>query len=71
MYFMLIALISILGSGLLGIIAVLMHHLLRQNAQRAEEHKVAMAAIARQGERTAEMYQEAMNAIARLGERTA
>ena len=70
-YFMLIALISTLGSGLLGTIAVLMHYLLKQNAQRAEEHKVAMAAIARQGKRAAEMHQEAMNAIAQLGERAA
>lgn len=63
---MLIALISTLGSGLLGTIAVLMHYLLKQNAQRAEEHKVAMAAIARLTERVAEMHQEAMNAIAKV-----
>jgi len=65
MYFMLIALISILGSGLLGIIAVLIHYLLRQNAQRAQEHKEAMAAIAKATADLTALHLEAMTAIAK------
>jgi len=69
MYFMLIALISILGSGLLGIIAVLIHYLLRQNAQRAQEHKEAMAAIAKATADLTALHLEAMTAIAQQNER--
>ena len=78
MLFMLIALISVLGSGLLGIIGVLLHYLLRQNAQRASEHKEFMAAIAKQGDRIVELHDrvvelhlQAMAAVAALSERTA
>ena len=53
MPFMLIALISVLGSGLVGIIGVLVHFLLKQGAQQREHadrlHREAMAAIAAQG----------------------
>lgn len=70
---MLIALISVLGSGLLGIIGVLLHHLLRQNAQRADEHKETMAAIAKQGadlrDHADGLHREAMAAIAKQGDR--
>ncbi len=66
---MLIALISILGSGLLGIIAVLIHYLLRQNAQRAQEHKEAMAAIAKATADLTALHLEAMTAIAQQNER--
>ena len=73
MHFMLIALISVLGSALVGIIGVLLHHLLKQNAQRAEEHTVVMAAIAKQGielrEHADGLHREAMAAIAKQGER--
>ena len=68
---MMIALISVLGSGLLGIIGVLVHYLLKQNAQRADEHKEAMAAIAKQGDRVVELHLQAMAAVSVLGERTA
>ena len=71
MLFMLLALISVLGSGLLGIIGVLVHYLLKQNAQRAGEHKEAMAAIAKQGDRIVELHLQAMAAVAALSERTA
>ena len=70
---MLIALISVLGSGLLGIIGVLVHYLLRQNAQRADEHTTSMAAIARQGadlrEHADGLHREAMAAITKQGDR--
>ena len=68
---MLIALISVLGSGLLGIIGVLMHYLLKQNAQRAEEHTTVLTAIASQGDRIVELHLQAMAAVSALGERTA
>ncbi len=71
MPFVLIALISVLGSGLLGIIGVLVHYLLKQNAQRADEHKEAMAAITKQGDRIVELHLQAMAAVAALSERTA
>ena len=68
---MLIALISVLGSGLLGIIGVLVHYLLKQNAQRADEHTSAMAAIAKQGadlrDHADGLHREAMAAIAKQG----
>ena len=73
MLFMLIALISVLGSGLLGIIGVLVHYLLKQNAQRAGEHREAMVAIAEQGAESRAhadgLHREAMAAIAKQGDR--
>ena len=60
-----------MGSGLLGIIGVLVHHLLKQNAQRAEEHKEAMAAIAKLNDRVVELHLQAMAAVAALAERMA
>ena len=73
MHFMLIALISVLGSGLVGIIGVLLHYLLKQNAQRAEEHTIVLAAIAKQGTELRDhadgLHREAMEAIAKQGDR--
>ena len=57
----------------MGIIGVLLHHLLKQNAQRAEEHTIVMAAIARQGielrDHADGVHREAMAAIAKQGDR--
>ena len=68
---MLIAIISVLGSGLLGMIGVMVHYLLKQNAQRADEHNTAMAAIAKQGadlrDHADGLHREAMAAIAKQG----
>ena len=73
MHFVLIALISVLGSGLVGIIGVLLHYLLKQNAQRAEEHTSVLAAIAKQGidlrNHADGLHREAMAAIAKQGDR--
>ena len=66
MNFMLIALISALGSGLVGIVGVLMHYLLKQNAQRAEEHTTVLAAIAKLNDRMVELHLQAMAAVAAL-----
>ena len=49
MSFMAIALISVLGAGLLGFLGILVQYLLKQNAQRHDEHVVAMGAIHEQG----------------------
>ena len=57
----------------MGIIGVLVHYLLKQNAQRASEHREAMAAIAKQGEESRAhaggLHREAMAAIAKQGDR--
>ena len=74
---MLIALISVLGSGLLGITGVLVHFLLKQGAGQREHadrlHGEAMDAIAKQGaeqrEHADRLHGEAMDAIAKHGER--
>ena len=75
MYFMLIALISVLGSGLVGIIGVLVHYLLKQGAEQRNHadrlHGEAMAAIAQLGDRMVDLHLQAMAAVAALGERTA
>ena len=72
---MLIAFISVLGSGLVGIIAVLVHFLLKQGAAQRDHadrlHGEAMAAMAKQAERTVDLHLQAMAAVAALGERTA
>ena len=77
MYFMLIALISVLGSGLVGIIAVLVHFLLKQGAAQRDHadrlHGEAMAAIVEQGaaqrDHADRLHGEAMAAMAKQGER--
>ena len=77
MYFMLIALISVLGSGLVGIIGVLVHYLLKQGAGLRDHtdrlHREAMAAIAKQGaeqrDHADRLHGEAMAAITQLGDR--
>ena len=57
----------------MGIIGVLLHYLLKQNAQRAEEHTIVMAAIAKQGTELRDhadgLHREAMAAIAKQGDR--
>ena len=63
MSFMAIALISVLGAGLLGLLAVLVQYLLKQNAARAADHTDAMSAIAAQGQRNEELHSAAMTAI--------
>ena len=74
MNFMEVAVISVLGAGLLGLFAVLVQHLLSQNAQRSEDHKEAMAAITEQGKEIAEqgkenerLHERAMAAVAAQG----
>ena len=71
MYFMLIALISVLGSGLVGIIGVLVHYLLKQGAGLRDHtdrlHGEAMAAITEQRDHTDRLHREAMAAIAKQG----
>lgn len=73
MRFMLIALISILGSGLVGIIGVLVHYLLKQGAEQRDHadrlHRETMAAITEQRDHADRLHGEAMAAIARQGER--
>lgn len=75
MYFMLIALISVLGAGLVGIIGVLVHFLLKQGAALRDHsdrlHGETMAAIASQGDRMVDLHLQAVAAVAALGERTA
>ena len=55
----------------MGIIGVLLHYLLKQNAQRAEEHTSVLAAIAKQGidlrNHADGLHREAMAAIAKQG----
>lgn len=75
MNFMQIALISVLGSGLVGVIGVLVHYLLKQGAAQRDHadrlHGEVMAAITQQGERMVDLHLQAMAAVAALGERTA
>ena len=70
-HFMLIALISVVGSGLLGIIGVLVHFLLKQGAELRDHvdrcHGEAMAAIVRQRDHADRLHGEAMDAIAKQG----
>ena len=74
---MLIALISVLGSGLVGIIGVLVHYLLKQGVEQRDHadrlHGEAMAAFAKQGveqrDHADRLHGEAMAAIAKQGER--
>ncbi|MCE2511846.1 MAG: hypothetical protein J4F50_04660 [Acidimicrobiia bacterium] len=74
---MLIALISVLGSGLVGIIGVLVHFLLKQGGEQRDQadrlHGEAMAAIAHQGaeqrDHADRLHREAMAALAKQGER--
>ncbi len=56
MNFMAIALISVLGAGLLGFLGILVQYLLKQNAQRHDEHVVAMGAIHEQGLRMEKLH---------------
>ena len=58
-----IALISVLGAGLVGWLGVTVQHLLAQNAQRAKEHKEALQAIAEQGQLASDLHTQAMKAI--------
>ena len=53
---MAIALISVMGAGLLGFLGILVQHLLTQNAQRHDEHVVAMGAIHEQGLRMEKLH---------------
>ena len=73
MSFMLIALISVLGSGLVGVIGVLVHFLLKQGGGLRDLidrcHREAMAAIAEQRDHADKLHREAMAAIAEQGER--
>ena len=57
-----IALISVLGAGLVGWLGVTVQHLLAQNAQRAKEHKEALQAIAEQGQLASDLHTQAMKA---------
>ena len=74
---MLIALISVVGSGLVGIIGVLVHFLLKQGAELRDHvdrcHREAMEAIAKQGaeqrDHTDRLHGEVMAALAKQGER--
>ena len=67
MNFMEIAIISVLGFGMCGILGVLIQHLLSQNAQRSGEHKDSMAAITAQGKESRDhadrLHAQAMAAI--------
>ena len=56
MSFMAIAIISVMGAGLLGFLGILVQYLLRQNAQRHDEHVVAMGAIHEQGLRMEKLH---------------
>ena len=53
---MAIAIISVMGAGLLGFLGILVQYLLRQNAQRHDEHVVAMGAIHEQGLRMEKLH---------------
>ena len=53
---MAIAIISVMGAGLLGFLGILVQHLLTQNAQRHDEHVVAMGAIHEQGLRMEKLH---------------
>lgn len=57
----------------MGVIGVLLHYLLKQNAQRAEEHTIVLAAIAKQGTELRDhadgLHREAMAAIAKVNDR--
>ena len=53
---MTIAIISVMGAGLLGFLGILVQHLLTQNAQRHDEHVVAMGAIHEQGLRMEKLH---------------
>ncbi len=69
--FMLIALISVLGSGLMGIIGVLVHYLLKQGVEQRDRanrlHGEAMAAIGEQRDHADGLHREAMVMIAKQG----
>ena len=56
MSFVTIAIISVIGAGLLGFLGILVQYLLKQNAQRHDEHVVAMGAIYEQGLRTQKLH---------------
>ena len=45
-----------MGAGLLGFLGILVQHLLTQNAQRHDEHVVAMGAIHEQGLRMEKLH---------------
>ena len=53
---MAIAIISVLGAGLLGFLGILVQYLLKQNAQHHDEHVVAMGAIHEQGLRMQKLH---------------
>ena len=53
---MAVALISVIGAGLLGFLGILVQYLLRQNAQRHDEHAVAMGAVYEQGLRMEKLH---------------
>ena len=63
MSFMAIAIISIMGAGLLGFLGILVQYLLKQNAQRHDEHVDAMGAIHEQGLRTVELHTATLELI--------
>ena len=63
MSFMAIALISVLGAGLLGFLGILVQYLLKQNAQRHDEHVVAMGAIHEQGIRMEKLHTATLELI--------
>ena len=68
MHFMLVALISVLGSGLVGILGMLVHFILKQGAAQRDHmdrlHGEFMAAIAGQRDHMDRLHREAMVAIA-------
>ncbi len=49
MSFMEIAIISVMGAGLLGFLGILVQYLFGQNAQRGDDHVAALGAIHEQG----------------------
>ena len=69
MNFMEVAIISVIGAGLLGFLGILVQYLFSQNARRAQEHNRAMEAVAAQGQRSEELHREAMAAIGAQGQR--
>ena len=67
MSFMEVAIVSVIGGGLLGYLGILVQFLLKQNSQRRDDHEVAMGAIHEQGIHMARLHTKTVDLIRQEG----
>ena len=60
---MAIAIISVMGAGLLGFLGILVQYLLKQNSQRRDDHVAALGAIHEQGIRIQKLHTATLELI--------